>query len=99
MTEEQDKLLSDFYVRMRQLMHLCDRLKSENEVLRQQLQEKDAEISSLQREAIHLKTKYEALQAARSLYSGESGGDAEKAKARLVKLVREVDKCIALLKT
>lgn len=97
MTDEQEKLLSEFQVRIRQLMLYCDKLKSENNKLWAQLQEKDMDIKSLNEEIQLSNIKYDNLKMARAL-SLQDGQGVEKAKARLVKLVRDVDKCIAMLK-
>ncbi|OJU34869.1 MAG: hypothetical protein BGN96_05255 [Bacteroidales bacterium 45-6] len=97
MTDEQEKLLTEFQVRIRQLMLFCDRLKSDNAKLSALLEEKDAEVKTLKEEVELLGIKYENLKMARAL-SSQDGQGAEKAKARLAKLVRDVDKCIAMLK-
>ena len=97
MTDEQEQLLTEFQVRIRQLILLCDKLKSDNNKLSVQLEEKNASILSLNQEIQLLNTKYENLKVARGL-SFQSEQGAELAKARLAKLVREVDKCIAMLK-
>jgi hypothetical protein len=98
MTDEQEKLLTEFQVRIRQLILFCDRLKSDNSKLSARLEEKDVEIKSLKEEVELLGIKYENLKMARAL-SSQDGQGAEKAKARLAKLVRDVDKCIAMLKS
>jgi hypothetical protein len=97
MTDEQEKLLTEFQVRIRQLMLFCDKLKSDNSNLSAQLEEKNAVIQSLTEDVELLNIKYENLKMARAL-SSQDGQGAEKAKARLAKLVRDVDKCIAMLK-
>ena len=97
MTDEQEKLLTEFQVRIRQLMLFCDRLKSDNAKLSALLEEKDAEVKTLKEEVELLGIKYENLKMDRAL-SSQDGQGAEKAKARLAKLVRDVDKCIAMLK-
>ena len=78
-------------------MLFCDRLKSDNAKLSALLEEKDAEVKTLKEEVELLGIKYENLKMARAL-SSQDGQGAEKAKARLAKLVRDVDKCIAMLK-
>ncbi len=97
MTDEQEKLLTEFQVRIRQLMLYCDRLKSDNAKLSTQLEEKDAEIKELTEEVQLLNIKYDNLKMAQA-FSSQGGQGAEKAKERLAKLVRDVDKCIAMLK-
>ena len=98
MTENDEKLLAEFEVRMRQLMYLCDALKEENALLKQNLSQKDASIMGLASEVEMLKTRYDNLKFAKS-FSSEDKDDAIQAKRRLSKLVREVDKCIAMLKS
>ena len=70
------------------LRELAADLKNELSVVRQQLAEKNEEVKELQ-------TRYE-----RAKFSGAilgNGGDAGTAKRRVSELVREIDKCIALL--
>lgn len=97
MTENDEKLLAEFEMRMRQLMYLCDVLREENSQLKQALAQKDTHIEALSLEIEKLKKRYDNLKFARSLSSGDEEG-LEQAKKRLSKLVRDVDKCIAMLK-
>lgn len=97
MTEKDEKLLAEFEIRMRQLMYLCDVLKDENRQLKEQLQERDISIEILSSELEWLKTKYDNLKFAQSFASSENS-EIEQAKKRLSKLVRDVDKCIIMLK-
>lgn len=97
MTENDEKLLTEFEVRMRQLMYLCDVLREDNIQLKQALVQKDTQIEGLSFEVEKLKERYDNLKFARSLSSGDEEG-LEQAKRRLSKLVRDVDKCIAMLK-
>lgn len=97
MTEKDGKLLADFELKMRQLMYLCDVLRKENAQLRQALEQKDTEIEGLFSDIEDLKNKYDNLKFARTLSLEDKDG-AEQAKRRLSKLVRDVDKCIAMLK-
>lgn len=97
MAEKDEKLLAEFELRMRQLMFFCDSLKSENIRLKQEIVEKDAVIESLTEQAEQLKNRYDNLKFAKSFSSSDSD-EIHKAKKRLSKLVRDVDKCIAMLK-
>ncbi|MDR2954816.1 MAG: hypothetical protein LBV43_07030 [Prevotella sp.] len=97
MAEKDEKLLANFEIRMRQLMYLCDVLKDENTHLKQQLEQKDTQVEKLSSEIEELKKNYENLKFVKSFSSG-SNEDAQQAKKRLSKLVRDVDKCIAMLK-
>ncbi|EGK02857.1 MULTISPECIES: hypothetical protein [Dysgonomonas] len=97
MTENDEKLLAEFEIRMRQLMYLCDTLKEENALLKQQLIQRNVTIESLTSEVEELKAKYDNLKFVKS-FSSENKDDTLQAKKRLSKLVRDVDKCIAMLK-
>ena len=97
MTENDEKLLAEFEIRMRQLMYLCDTLKEENALLKQQLTQRSVTIESLTSEVEELKAKYDNLKVVKS-FSSENKDDTLQAKKRLSKLVRDVDKCIAMLK-
>ena len=95
MTEEKRKLLTDLEFRVRQVMFMCDILKEENirlksdlQVIQQQLVEKTEQLNQL-------KTKYDSLKTARTITAASV--DVRVAKNKLSKLVREVDKCINLL--
>jgi dynactin complex subunit len=96
MAEYQDKLLIDLEVRIKQLMLLCDSLKDENIRLKAEIQSKQQEIDSLNIELKQLKTKYDNLKLARTITAASVNVD--DARTKLSKLVREVDKCINLLK-
>jgi len=97
MTENDEKLLAEFEIRMRQLMYLCDTLKEENALLRQELIQRSMTIEGLASEVEELKAKYDNLKFVKS-FSSENKDDTLQAKKRLSKLVRDVDKCIAMLK-
>jgi FtsZ-binding cell division protein ZapB len=97
MTENDEKLLAEFEIRMRQLMYLCDRLKEKNVLLKQELTQRSETIEHLTSEVEELKTKYDSLKFVKS-FSSENKDGTLQAKKRLSKLVRDVDKCIAKLK-
>ncbi|NLY23497.1 MAG: hypothetical protein GX042_00595 [Bacteroidales bacterium] len=96
MTDENNKLLVDLEVRIKQVMFLCDSLKEENAGLKTTLQTKQAEIDERVSELKQLKTKYDSLKTARTITAASV--DVDTAKLKLSKLVREVDKCINLLR-
>ena len=95
MTEEQLKLVANFEARVRQLIFLCDELKQKNALLESKLSEEKEQNQSLEEEIKRLNIKYDNLKMARIISVKQ--GDFTDAKKRLSKLVREVDKCIALL--
>lgn len=95
MTEEQVKLLKDFEFRVRQLMDRCDKLKVENKNLKDSLALKDREIAEVKEAVKEITSKYDTLKSAKAISMDET--EAKEAKKRLSSLVREIDKCIALL--
>ena len=95
MTDEEKKLLSTFEARLRHLIYLHDELKRENAELRQQLENKEAESQKILGDYQELEQRYTDLKNATTI--SLNGSDVKETKLRLSKLVREVDKCIALL--
>lgn len=95
MTEEDKKLLHTFEGRLRQLLFLYEELEKENLSLRKEIDTKNTEIDELKNSWKELETKYINLKNARILSINDN--DLRDTKQRLAKLVREVDKCIALL--
>lgn len=98
MTEKDKKLLDELNVRIKQLMYLCDSLKQENSILKQQVLQKNTEVEALDSEMEQLKSEYDNLRFAKS-FLGEEEGELSVAKERLSKLVQDVEKCIVLLKS
>lgn len=78
-------------------MYLCDMLKEENGRLKQLVNSKENHIGILTSEIEELKTKYDNLKFAQSFASADME-EKEKAKRRLSKLVRDIDKCITMIK-
>lgn len=95
MTEEDKKLLHTFEGKLRQLLFLYEELEKENLSLRKEIDAKNTEIDELKNSWKELETKYINLKSARILSINDD--DLRDTKQRLAKLVREVDKCIALL--
>lgn len=98
MMEKDEKLLADLEVRMRQLMYYCDSLKEENARLMKEIEQKEDDVFLLNEEIDKLKFNYSNLKFAKSFDSTENE-DRNEAKRRLAKLVRDVDKCISILKS
>ena len=95
MTEKEKQLLSTFEARLRHLIYLHDELKRERTELKQLLAAKENKVQRLQNELTQLNRDYTNLKSATAI--SLNGGDVNETKQRLSKLVREVDKCIALL--
>ena len=96
MTDENNKLLVDLEVRIKQVLFLCDSLKEENIRLKSEVTTTKKQIDLAVKDLHQLKTKYDGLKTARTITAASVDGDT--AKLKLSRLVREVDKCINLLK-
>mgnify|MGYP004567177647 FL=1 len=95
MTEDHKRLLAVFEVRVRDLMALCDKQKCQIDELTDALNQKTEELQQAKDEIVRLNTKCDNMLTARVVSVDE--GDVRSARLRLSKLVREVEKCIALL--
>lgn len=89
MTPEEEIILKRFETRTRQLILLYQDTRQENELLREQ-------VDTLNQELELIKKNYANLKIARMIDISDQ--DMKDAKGRLSKLIREIDKCIALLK-
>jgi hypothetical protein len=96
MAEEHSKLLVDLEVRIKQVLFLCDSLKEENVRLKAEIRLGRNRLDETAKEMEQLKAKYDSLKVARTITAASV--DVDTAKTTLSKLVREVDKCINLLK-
>ena len=96
MTDENNRLLVDLEVRIKQVLFLCDSLKEENIRLKTEVTTRQNMIDSAVQDLKQLKKKYDGLKTARTITAASV--DIETAKLKLSRLVREVDKCINLLK-
>lgn len=95
MKEEERKLLATFESSLRLLMHMHDELKNKCANLEKQIQQQNEEIELARKDFKRLEAEYTNLKIAQTI--NLNGGDVKETKLRLSKLVREVDKCIALL--
>jgi uncharacterized coiled-coil DUF342 family protein len=95
MTQDQERLLAVFEVRVRDLMNVCDRQKQKIDELAGFLDSKDKELQQAMQAIEEWKAKYDSMLTAHIVSASEK--EIKSAKKRLSNLVREVDKCIALL--
>ena len=94
MTAEEDALLRTLEARVTQVTLEYKALKDRYAALSRTM-EKDTTIAALHSQIDRLQTNYANLKTAKMI--DISSEDMKNAKSRLSKLVREVDKCIALL--
>ena len=95
MTAEENALLRTLEARVTQLALEYKALKGRYNALDRTVEEKENAIRSLNEQMGRLQSDYANLKIAKML--DICSNDIENAKSRLSKLVREVDKCIALL--
>ena len=92
---QSEKTLSTFETRVRQMLLRFQELKKENEELYQMVEKSEQDIKSLQEKLAQTGKDYNALKMATMMEITD--GDLQGAKDRLAKLIREVNKCIAIL--
>ena len=92
---DEDKTIMVFATRVRQLVLDFEKLKAENQRLREEIDHREAKVKDVQAQLKSAQDNYNRLLTAKMLEVGE--GDLEAAKARLAKLIRSVNKCITLL--
>ena len=90
-----EKALSNFETRVRQMILRFQELKKENESLQTLVEKNEQDIKSLQAQLTQAGNDYQSLQMAKMMEITD--GDLESAKARVAKMIREVNKCIAIL--
>ena len=95
MTKEEEKALHTFETRIRQLILAYQELKAENAELWDMMAKKEGELEEMRAEVQLHKQNYANLKLAKIIELNDS--EVKDAKQRLAKLVRDVDKCIALL--
>ena len=92
---ENDKILTLFTTRVRQMILHYKELKKENEELYAMVDSRDKEISTLKKQLEQAQNDYKSLKTARMVEV--SNGDIEESKKRLSAMIRDVNKCITLL--
>ena len=90
-----EKALSTFETRVRQMILRFQELKKENESLQTLVEKNEQDIKSLQAQLTQAGNDYQSLKMAKMMEITD--GDLESAKARIAKMIREVNKCIAIL--
>ena len=90
-----EQTLTTFETRVRQMILRFQELKKENEDLQAQVAKNEQDIKELQAKLTQADSDYLALKTAKMMEITD--GDLEQAKARLAKLIRDVNKSIAIL--
>ena len=87
--------LTTFETRVRQMILRFQELKKENNALHVQLQKDEQEILNLKSKLAQADNNYNSLKMAKMMEITD--GDLESAKARVSKMIRDVNKCISIL--
>ena len=95
MTKEEEKALHTFETRVRQLIIAHRELMAENAELYAMVDERDRLLAEAKAEIELHKRNYANLKLAKMIEISDD--ELKNAKQRLAKLVRDVDKCIALI--
>ena len=90
-----EKTLATFETRLRQLLLRFQELKKENGELRATLEANEKTVKELQEKVNQQQADYNSLKMAKMIEITD--GNLDGAKERLSKLIREVNKCIAIL--
>lgn len=90
-----EKTIVDFQTKVRALILQFQNLKKENEELYAMLEKNEADVRQLRQQLLDKQQEFDAFKAAKLLEV--SDGDIQSARERLAKLIRDVNKCIAVL--
>ncbi|MDR3652364.1 MAG: hypothetical protein P4L34_05260 [Paludibacter sp.] len=95
MTNRYEDLITAFEIKLRKLISEYKSLQVQNAQLKADLDRKQTDLMLAHQEVLELRKNYDHLQIAKNLGSTET----EKAESRqqITKMVREIDKCLALL--
>ena len=90
-----EQTIATFQTRVRDLLQRFQELKKENADLYAMVEKNEQDMKQLQAKWAQANDDYNALKMAKMMEITD--GDLEGAKARVAKLIREVNKCIAIL--
>ena len=90
-----EKTIVEFQTKVRALILQFQNLKKENEELYAMLEKNETDVRQLRQQLLDKQQEFDAFKAAKLLEV--SDGDIQSARERLAKLIRDVNKCIAVL--
>ena len=93
--DSNEKVIANFETRVRQLILRFQELKKENQELYSMVEKTEQEVNDLRAKLTQKDNDYNALKMAKMMTITD--GDLEAAKARVQKMIREVNKCITLI--
>ena len=92
---QNEKMIATFETRVRQMILRFQELRKENDELYAMVEKNEQDIRDLQSRLAQADRDYNTLKMAKMLTITD--GDLDGAKARVQKLIRDVNKCIAIL--
>jgi chromosome segregation ATPase len=92
---QEEKVLTTFQTRVRQLILRFQELKKEKADLYAMMEEKEQRIKELEEQLAQMQKDYESLKMARMITIIDK--DLDGAKERVARMIRDVNKCIAVL--
>ncbi len=92
---QNDQVLATFQTRVRQMILRFQEMKKENAALHAELEASEQSVKALEAQLAQKEHDYQSLKMARMMEI--SDGDLKEAKDRVAHLIREVNKCIAVL--
>jgi len=90
-----DNIVSSFEEKVEQVIHVAEGLKVSNQQLQQQVDILSAQLHAKCQEMEVLESKFQSLKFAKTLKP--SPDDVKNVKLQVNRMIREIDKCIALL--
>lgn len=96
MTNKYDDLINAFELRLRKLISEYESLREQNEQLKSALDRKQEDLMQAHTQILEVRNSYDRLRLARNLGANEE--ERVESKRRINKIVREIDRCLALLK-
>ena len=95
MTNRYEELIHAFEIKLRKLISEYKSLQTQNAQLKADLDRKQTDLMIAHQEVLELRKNYDQLKMARNL--GVSENEKVESKQKIAKMVREIDKCLALL--
>ncbi|MFZ4581495.1 MAG: hypothetical protein ACOYM7_02485 [Paludibacter sp.] len=95
MTNKYDELINAFELKLRKLISEYESLREQNIELKAALERKQEDLMQAHQQFLEIRNNYDRLRVARNL--GTSDEERVESKRRINKIVREIDKCLALL--
>lgn len=95
MANQKDELISTIKGKIYEIVSVYEKVKTENEVLARENKSLNEIIRSKQKEISNFEKKLDTLKIAKTVVM--STEDKHEAKLKVNRIVREIDKCIALL--